>query len=85
MIEEKETRRVRNLYREKEGLQIKGKSEKISKDKKKKEWVLIKKESATGSKFGRITKKMKEGVEIEVWREDKENSASGVLAGEIAI
>jgi len=66
ILEDKETREIKEEYKGKKGFQVQEIEKKISKDKRKKEWVLIKGKENRESKFGCIVRKEKKLVEVEI-------------------
>ena len=67
------TREVKEEYKDKVGIQTEYKSQLVSRDRRKKEWVIIRANEEREAEFGRIIKKGKKKVEVEVWNRDKEN------------
>ena len=74
ILADEKSREVVEEYRGKRGFQVQEIESKISQDKRKKEWVLIKGKENKESEFGRIIRKEKKLVEVEIWEEDYENS-----------
>ena len=73
ILVDKESRDVKEEYSRGKRFQVQETEKKISLDKRKKEWVLIKSKENRGSEFGRIVRKEKNSVEVEIWKEDFEN------------
>ena len=59
-------REIKEEYKGKKGFQVQEIKKKISKDKRKKEWFLIKGKENRESKFGRVVRKEKKLVEVEI-------------------
>ncbi len=74
ILVDKESRDVKEEYSRGKRFQVQETEKKISLDKRKKEWVLIKSKENRGSEFGRIIRKEKNAVEVEIWKEDSENT-----------
>ena len=73
ILEDKKTRVIKEEYKEKKGFQVQEIKKKISRDKRKKECVLIEGKENRESKLRRIIRKEKKIVEVEIWKEDCEN------------
>ena len=66
ILEDKKTRAIKEEYKEKKGFQVQEIEKKISRDKRKKEQVLIKEKENRKSKLRRIIRKKKKIVEVEI-------------------
>ncbi len=66
ILEDKKTRVIKEEYKEKKGFQVQEIEKKISRDKRKKEWVLIEGKENRESKLGHIIRKEKKIVEVEI-------------------
>ena len=73
ILEDKEMREIKEEYKGKKGLQVQEIEKKISRDKKKKEQILIEGRENRESKLGCIIRKEKKIVEVKIWKEDFEN------------
>src|SRR6266487_2984722 len=74
ILVDKESRDVKEEYSRGKRFRVQETEKKISLNKRKKEWVLIKSKENRGSEFGRIIRKEKNAVEVEIWKEDSENT-----------